>query len=115
MLVANLAALGVLASSSLVLSKKNYNKETTPKFATAKLAYDIDQWLARTKPNKNSVYSPVSLYNVLASVYFGTGEGPETREELQKHFNFKPAFNPKQYAGKLGNMTKSKALETFSS
>jgi len=89
--------------------------ETTPKFATATLALDIDNWLARTKPNSNTIYSPVSLYNILASVYFGTGENSKTREELRQHFHFKPEFTTKRYAQRLGDMTRNKALDTFNS
>jgi serine protease inhibitor len=107
-LILGLAALGQA-------KKKNRSKETTPKFATAKLALNVDKWVAETKPNSNSIYSPVSLYNILASVYFGTGATSETRKELQEKFNFKPTFKPEKYAQKLGDMTRNKALETFNS
>merc|ERR1712110_476055 len=96
-------------------SLKKFDPKTTPKFATANLAHHIHQWIAKTNPNSNSVYSPVSLYNVLASVYFGTGKKSETRKELQTHFNFKPEFNPEKYARRLGQLTQTKALETFNS
>merc|ERR1719500_200301 len=104
-------ALGMLAGSGL--AQQNYKLETTPKFATAKLAYHVDLWLARTKPNKNSVYSPISLYNVLASVYFGTGKDSETRKELQQHFNFKPEFSPQNYAKKTGRYDTIESFENF--
>jgi len=99
----------------LEAAKYGRKPETTPKFATATLALDIDNWLARTKPNSNTIYSPVSLYNILASVYFGTGENSETRKELRKHFHFKPAFTTKKYANRLGDMTRNSALDTFNS
>jgi len=89
--------------------------ETSPKFATAKLALNVDKWMQQNDPIANTIYSPVSLYNILASVYFGTGENSETRTELQEKFNFKESFSPAKYSKKLGEMTKNDALDTFNS
>jgi len=91
-------------------------KAITPQFATAELASDIDTWLANSRPKTfNSIYSPVSIYNILAGIYFGTTENSETRAELQEKFNFKSEFNPENYATKLAKMTESEVLKTFNS
>jgi len=112
----SLVLLSLAALGSAEKGKKfGKNKKTQPKFATAALALDIDKWIAETKPKSNSIYSPVSLYNVLSSAYFGTSENSETRKELAEKFNFKPDFNPTNYAKKLGDMTRNNALKTFNS
>merc|ERR1711884_728649 len=99
-----------LAFSERIKTPKNKNA-ITPQFATAKLALDIDTWLANSRPNNsNSIYSPVSIYNILAGIYFGTSENSETRLELQEKFNFKQKFNATNYASKLSKMTKSQVL-----
>merc|ERR1712038_412271 len=91
-------------------------KTPTPQFATAELALDIDTWLAKSRPNNfNSIYSPVSIYNILAGLYFGTAENSKTRLELQEKFNFKPQFNATNYATRLAKLTNSEALKTFNS
>merc|ERR1712166_301344 len=71
--------------------------------------------MQQNDPIANSIYSPVSLYNILASVYFGTGKTSKTRKELQEKFNFKKDFNVKKYSKKLGAMTRHNALDTFNS
>merc|ERR1711893_291623 len=100
----------------LVFSKrtKDPKKSSSPQFATAELASDIDAWLATSRPSTfNSIYSPVSIYNILAGIYFGTSENSETRLELQEKFNFKQKFNATNYATKLSKMTESEVLKTF--
>jgi serine protease inhibitor len=89
--------------------------ETSPKFATAELALNVDKWMRLNDPIANTIHSPVSLYNILASVYFGTGETSETRKELQEKFNFKKSFSPEKYSKKLGGMTRNDALDSFNS
>jgi len=88
---------------------------TQSRNAVAEMAYKLDNYLAKTKPNQNTIYSPASLYNVLASVYFGTGENSATRKELQTVFNFDSEFQANQYAKVLGSMTQNKILENFNS
>jgi len=89
---------------------------TRPKFATAQLSQDFDEWLTATKPStENFIYSPVSIYNILAGIYFGTGKSSETRAELQKNFNFKSNFTSTKYATELAKMTEGKVLDTFNS
>ena len=109
----------ILALSALATAQKRKKSsikiETTPKFATAELALKVDKWMQQTDPTANSIYSPVSLYNILASVYFGTGKSSKTRTELQEKFNFKKDFNIRKYSKKLGAMTKHSALDTFNS
>merc|ERR1711879_92931 len=90
-------------------------KSQIPQFATAELSQDFDEWIAATKPSTNSIYSPVSIYNILGGIYFGTDKRSETRSELQKNFNFKKNFNSTNYAKKLAKMTESQALESFNS
>merc|ERR1712173_484522 len=105
-----------LAFSKRTKTQQNEPAKTKPQFATAELALDIDTWLANSRPNSfNSIYSPVSIYNILAGIYFGTTENSKTRLELQEKFNFKPEFNPTNYATKLAKMTQSEVLKSFNS
>ena len=106
----------LISTSILVFSTLATCQKRKPKSATAELAFDIDKWIHKTSdPNVNSIYSPVSLYNILASVYFGTGETSETRKELQEKFNFKKKFNVKKYSKQLDAMTRHNALDNFNS
>ena len=116
-----LISTSILVFSTLATCQKSKHKrinkfETFPKYATAELAFDIDKWIQKTSdPTANSIYSPVSIYNILASVYFGTGETSETRKELQEKFNFQKKFNVTKYSKELGAMTRHNVLDTFNS
>jgi len=79
------------------------------------LAVDIDDWIATRRPGPfNSIYSPASVYTILAGVYLGISENSKTRLELQENFNFEPDFNA-DYINCLAKIAENKALDVFNS